>query len=309
MEAGRMKQMKTMQDIRDAVKGAKPKKVAVAVAADSDVLSAVNAAKQAGIANFILVGDKERILEISKENKFDVSGMEIIEEKDPAGAAAKAVGLVASGKADIVMKGLLESSVFLKAVFAKEGGLKVEGNIINSMAIMEMKELDRLVIITDPGFIPLPDLETKKKMIQNAVSVMVKMGIAEPKVAVLCASETVSPKMISTVDAHELEEMNKRGEIKGCQVAGPISLDLAISEKAAKHKGYTHPVAGKADLLVVPSIEVGNVFYKSLIFFAHLPSGGVVAGAKAPIIFTSRSDSAETKLNTIALAVFLAQKE
>ena len=137
---------------------------------------------------------------------------------------------------------------------------------------------------------------------------MKRLGIAQPKVAVLSAAEKVNPKMQSSVDAHELEMMNRCGEIKDCIVAGPISFDLAISEQSALHKGYSHPVAGKADLLLVPSLEVGNILLKSLVYLSHTPLGGIVAGAKAPIVFTSRADSFQTKLNTIAFAVLMAKK-
>jgi phosphate butyryltransferase len=304
-----MKLMKSMRDVMDAVRSAERRKIAVAAAADADILVSAGMAEAAGIAEFILVGDRARILGAADAARIDVSRMEIVDEADPARSAAEAVGLVREGAADAVMKGFLESSVFLKAVFSPEAGLRQEDRLISAMAVMEMSEYDRLIFISDPGFIPAPDLETKKKIILNALPVMGRMGIAEPKVALLCAAETVSPKMASTVEAKALEDMNRRGELPGCVVAGPISLDLAVSEISARHKGYESPVAGKADLLVVPTLEVGNILYKSMVYFAHVKTGGVVAGAKAPVVFTSRADSPETKLHTIALAVFLAREK
>ncbi|MFA6506134.1 MAG: phosphate acyltransferase [Treponemataceae bacterium] len=301
-----MKVMKSLRDVMDAVKSAPPRKIAVSAAADEDILGAVGAAKNRGIADFILVGDRDLILKMAADHGVDVSSCEILDVKDPAESAKVAVGLVSGGKADIVMKGLVESSVFIKALLDPDTGLRVEGSVFSAIAVMDMREYDRLMFITDPGFVPAPDLETKKRLIENAVGVMKKLGIETPKVAVLSAVETVSQKMIATVEARSLQEMNEAGKISGCVVAGPISLDLAISEKSAAHKKYLHAVAGKADLLLVPTIEVGNALYKSMTYFAHIASGGVVAGTRSPVIFTSRSDTAETKLHTIALAVYLA---
>jgi len=304
-----VKTMKSLQEVYDAISGGKLKKIAVSAAADLDVLTAVSKAREDGIAEAILVGDKKKIIKIANENNIDITPFEIIHIEDANGSALEAVKLVSSGKADIIMKGLMESAPFLKAILNPEFGIRQEGRIISSLAVMEVKELDRLLFITDPGFIPMPDLKMKESIIKNAVEVVRKLGIERPKIAMLCATETVNPKMIATVEAKELEEMNRNGEILNCVIAGPISLDLAISKQSAKHKGYKSEVAGEADVLVVPTLEVGNVLYKSLVYFAHLKTGGIMTGAKTPIIFTSRADSFETKLNTIALAVYLAQKE
>ncbi|MGN1033534.1 MAG: phosphate acyltransferase, partial [Intestinibacter sp.] len=171
-----------------------------------------------------------------------------------------------------------------------------------------VKGYDRLFFVTDAAMNIDPDLNTKKQIIENAVMVARALDIDEPKVALLCAKEKVNPKMPDTVDAEILEEMYKNGEIKNCIVGGPFALDNAISEDAAKHKGIDHPVAGKADILVVPDIEAGNIFYKSLTFFANAESAGLVLGAKAPIVLTSRADSDATKLNSIALGVLVASK-
>lgn len=299
--------MKKIMDAFEALRTREPLRLAVSAAADADVIQAVAQAVDGKIVIASLVGDKSRILELCAELNIDPSKFDIIDVPDAAASAAEAVKLVSGGKADIIMKGQVQSGVFLKALLDPEFGLRKENSAISSIAVMETAE--RLMLITDPGFIPAPDLEMKKKILVNAVDVAQRLGIAEPKVAVLCASEAVSAKMQATVDAKTLEDMNQAGEITGCTVAGPISLDLAVSEHSAKHKGYSHPVAGKADILLVPTIEVGNVLYKSLVYFANLPTGGVMTGARAPIVFTSRADSAETKANTIALAAYLAGKE
>jgi len=296
-----------IREVYEQIKLAAAPTMAVASAGDADVLKAVLGACDMGIVKPILVGDKEKIIEIAADKGFNLTSADIINIKDPKEAAERAVGLAKQGEADIVMKGFLESADFLRAVVNKVTGIKLPGRTISAIAVVELKKLGRMVFITDPGFIPLPDKEMKVKIIENAVDAAKKLGIDEPKVALLCAAETVNPKMISTVDAFEINEMYNKGEIRDSVVAGPISFDLAISPEAAAHKGYTNPVAGKADILVVPSLETGNILYKSLSYFAEMETGGIMTGASVPIVFTSRADTAETKLNTIALAVCLAQ--
>jgi phosphate butyryltransferase len=206
----------------------------------------------------------------------------------------------------MIMKGMLPTGDFLRALLAPEAGIRKEGGLISAVAIFDVPELARFMLLTDPGFIPAPDLKMKAAMIRNAVEVAHKLGIDRPKVAALCASETVDEKIPATVDAQRLAQMNLEGEIEGCCVAGPISFDLAVSEKSAKRKNYSHEVAGKADILVAPGIEAANLLYKAISYFGKLKSGGVMVGARVPIIFSSRADSAETKLNTIAFSAYLA---
>ncbi|MDD5018240.1 MAG: phosphate acyltransferase [Eubacteriales bacterium] len=301
-----------MKSIDELIAGAKEqtfgrKKVAVAAAADAEVLEAVIHGKDEGVADFTLFGDSGKIRKALQSQGAHPADYEIFDACSDEDACGDAVRLVSSHKADIIMKGMVSSSVFMKAVLNKEYGLRDGDRAISSIAIVEDKENERLLFITDPGFIPEPDLEMKKKIIQNGVEILHRLGIAEPKVAVLSSSETVNPKIQSSIDGAELMKQNVEGEITGCVVAGPISFDLAISEKAAKHKGYKSPVAGKADMLLVSTLDVGNVLYKSLAFFAHVKSAGVVAGAKAPIVFTSRADSWDTKFNTIAVATLLVR--
>ena len=238
---------------------------------------------------------------------IDLNNYELIDIKDLSEASLKAVELVSSKKADIVMKGLVDTSIVLKAVLNKEIGLRT-GNVLSHTGVFAVEGYNRLFFITDAAMNIDPDLNTKKQIIENAVRLARALDIEEPKVAVLCAKEKVNPKMPDTVDAKELEEMYKRGEIKNCIVGGPFALDNAVSEEAAKHKGIDHPVAGKADVLLVPDIEAGNIFYKSMTFFAKAESAGLVLGAKAPIVLTSRADSDVTKLNSIALGVLAASK-
>ncbi len=300
-----------IRNFNDVLKFAKergPKTIAVACAQDTEVLMAVNDAKQMGIANAILVGDKEKMEEIAKEKTIDLSKYEIIDIKDLSEASLKAVELVSSGKAHIVMKGLVDTAIILKAVLNAEVGLRT-GNVLSHVAVFDVLGHDRLFFVTDAAMNIAPELGAKKQIIENAVTVAQSLDIDEPKVAVICAKEKVNPKMPATVDAAELEKMNKNGEITGCIVGGPFALDNAVSLEAAKHKGIDHPVAGLADILMVPTIEAGNVLYKSLVFLSDTKNAGVIVGAKAPIVLTSRADSEETKLNSIALGVLMAAKK
>ncbi len=283
------------------------KTIAIACAQEPQVLMAIDDANKMGIADAILVGDKEKIQELAKEISMDLGKYEIIDIKDLNEASLKAVELVSSGRAHIVMKGLVDTSIILKAVLNAEVGLRT-GNILSHVSVFDVSGHDKLCLITDAAMNIAPDLNEKKQIIENAAKVAYSLDIDEPKVAVICAKEKVSPKMPATVDAAELEKMNKSGEIKGCLVGGPFALDNAVSLEAAKLKGITHPVAGHADILMMPTIEAGNILYKSLVFLADTKNAGIIVGAKAPIVLTSRADSQETKLNSIALAVLMAAK-
>jgi phosphate butyryltransferase len=300
--------MKAIAEVQKSLNGGKVKKIAVAAAGDADVLRSIRAAFDEGITEAILVGRGDQIKSAAEGSGIDISPFTLVESADETGAARTAAGLVSEGGAEMIMKGLLPTGIFLKALLDPSFGLRREGTVISAIAVLEAPDQGRLLFLTDPGFVPLPDFETKLKLIHNAVEVVKKFGIEEPKVAVLCAGETVNPKIPVTVEAAELEGLNRNGSIKGCLLAGPISLDLAISESSARHKNYTHPVAGKADILLAPDLQAANILYKSLTYFGKLKTGGIMTGARAPVIFTSRSDTAETKLNTILFAAYLAAK-
>ena len=294
-------------DILRYAKERGPKIMAVAVAQDLEVLMAVNEAKKMGIAEGILVGDQEQIKKIASENGININDFKVIDIKDMTEASRKAVELVSTGQAHLVMKGLVDTSVVLKAVLDTEIGLRT-GNVLSHTAVFDVPGYDRLILVSDAAMNIAPSLEVKKQILENAVKVAHALDNDEPKVAVICAKEKVDPKMQATVDAQLLEEMNHKGEIKDCIVGGPFALDNAVSEEAAAHKGIVHPVAGKADILLVPTIEAGNVLYKSMVFFSNSKNAGVIVGAKAPIVLTSRADSDIAKLNSIALAVLMAAK-
>ncbi|MEG1847052.1 MAG: phosphate butyryltransferase [Lachnospiraceae bacterium] len=298
---------KSFEDLLSKVSTYSMKTVAVAVAQDEAVLEAVHAAKERHIANAILVGDESKILEIAKGLHMDLSGIEIVNEPDIAAATLKAVELVHNKKADILLKGLVDSKTFLKSVLNKEVGLRTD-KMMSHVCVFEIEGIDRLLFFTDVAFNTYPNLEEKVKIINNTVEIARACGIETPKVAPICAVEVVNPKMPPTVDADELTKMNERGEIKNCIVHGPLSMDLAISEAAAKHKGgLTNPVIGNADILLFPNIDAGNITYKLLVQTAKVKNGNMLIGASAPVILTSRSDGFEIKVNSIALASVIAE--
>ena len=281
--------------------------VAVAVAEDEEVIEAVIEALNRNLANFILFGDIEKIKMIVNvknkgQQKSTKKKLTIVHADSNEMAAELAVKAVSTREATVLMKGNIPTSSLLKAVLNKEYGLRT-GNVLSHVAVFEVPDFDRFTIVTDAGMNIAPELEQKAQMIKNAAALARAIGIECPKVAPIAAVEVVNPAMQATIDAAALSVMNKRGQITGCIVDGPLALDNAVSALAAEHKGIQSEVAGRADILLVPTIEVGNVLYKSLIYFAKAKVGAVIAGAKAPIVLTSRADSAESKLYSLALAI------
>ena len=299
---------KSFKDLLDLSIKRGPKTMSVAVAQDKDVLLAVKNARDLGIVNPILVGDEEKIIEIAKEIKFDLKDVEIIHEKDSTLAARKATELVSSGKASILMKGLIDTAIIMKQVLDSEIGLRT-GKVISHVAVFDMPTYHKIFFVTDAAMNIAPDLLQKKEIIENAIELAHSLDIEIPKVAVIAAKEKVSPKMEATVHAKELSDMFENGEFKDAIVDGPLALDNAVSKESAKIKGIESQVAGDADILLVPDIDAGNVLYKSLTFLGNAKSAGLILGTKAPIVLTSRADNEEAKLNSIALAVLMAAKQ
>lgn len=297
--------IRSLETLRTCLSACGRSKIAVAVAQDAEVLLAVDAAYKMGIASAVLVGDETEIRRVAGELGMDLGAYELLHEADKNEACRKAVKLVRDQQADVVMKGIVDTSVILKAVLDKEIGLR-QSPVLSHVAVFEVPGYDRLFYLTDAAMNIAPDLETKKHILRNAVQVAHALGNPDPIAACLCAVEKVNPKMQATLDAAALVEANRAGEITGCTVVGPLALDNAVSVEAARHKGITDPNAGRADILLVPAIEVGNVFYKSLVFMSQAKNAGVIVGAKAPVVLTSRADSDETKLNSIALALQIA---
>ena len=298
---------KSFDDLLAKVAECPMKKVAVACAQDDAVLEAVKAAKDRNIAEAILVGDEEKIRTIASVLKMNADEFEIINVVDPIEAARTAVKLVHDGKADMYMKGLIDTKSFLKSVLDKEVGLRTD-KTLSHVCVFDVKGIDHLLFLSDVAFVPYPDLDTKAQTIKNTVEIAHACGIECPKVAPLAAVEVVNPKMPCTVDAEALTKMNESGEITGCIVDGPLSLDLAIEPEAAFHKGTTNrKIVGDADVLLFPDIQAGNITYKCLVHTADVKNGNILTGTKAPVILTSRSDEFEVKVNSIALAAVVAE--
>ncbi|AJA49665.1 phosphate butyryltransferase [Clostridium pasteurianum DSM 525 = ATCC 6013] len=297
--------IKSFEEVLLKVKSKDIKTVSVAVAQDIPVLEAIRDAKKNGIAEAILVGDKEEITSIALKIGMDINQFKIIDEPDVKKATLKAVEVVSQGKADMVMKGLVDTATFLRSVLNKEVGLRT-GKLMSHVAVFETEAFNRLLFLTDAAFNMYPTLKDKIQIINNAVKVAHAVGIEEPKVAPICAVEVVNENMPATLDAAMLSKMSDRGQFKGCIVDGPYALDNALSEEAAKHKNIKGTVAGKADVLLLPNIETANVMYKTLTYTTNSKNGGILVGTAAPVILTSRADSHETKMYSIALASLVA---
>lgn len=285
--------------------------VAVAAAADLEVLEAVNMAITRNIASFSLFDDEAKLKAMIGANYphlLNHPKVKLIHVKGAAQAANAAVKSVFVKDSNVLMKGHIPTAVLLKAVLNTDYGLRT-GNILSHVAAFEIQGYDRLIFITDAGMNIAPDLMQKAQIIQNAVQTARSVGVETPVVAPLAAVEVINPAMQATMDSAALAAMNRRGQITDCIIDGPLALDNAISKTAAEHKGITGATAGKADILLVPNIEAGNILYKSLVYFANAKVGGIIAGAKAPIVLTSRADSAESKLYSLALAIKTSAKQ
>jgi phosphate butyryltransferase len=297
--------IRTFAELLEAAKGKGPKTVAVAVAHESEVLLASLDAEVAGLAEVVLVGNSEMIRQIAADEDFDISRMEVIHVPRPRDAAWQVMKLVSDGQADIAMKGKVETSDFLRAALSRELDLRT-GQLFTHVAAFEIPGFDRLIFISDAGVTVAPDLEQKVQIVQNAINVAQALDINQPRVAVLAATETVNPKIPTTLDAANLSKMADRGQIKGGLVDGPLALDNAISPESARIKGIRSEVAGYADILIAPDIEAGNVLAKAITYFAQGKMAGVVVGARCPLILPSRSDTREAKLISLALGVMLS---
>lgn len=304
--------MKHISEIIAAAAAGGKIRLAVAAAQEHSVLEAVVDAFKAGIAQPILVGDPEAIAAAAREANgglgLDISGFELFPVKDLYASAAKAVELVRTGKADILMKGIMDTSILLKAVLNKETGINA-GRLACHIAVMEVPTYHKLLIVTDAAINIAPDLAGFIDIIASAVAVSKALGTELPKVAILAAVEKVNAeKMPCTVTAAILTQMNRRGQIRNCIVDGPLALDNAISAESARIKKIVSDVAGDADILVAPDIEAGNILYKCLLDLAQARGAAIVMGASTPIVLTSRADTAETKLASIALAALTGRR-
>lgn len=293
--------LKSLYDLKTIVAGSPGKKLVLAAAQDQHSLGAVIRAWQDRIIEPILVGDKETIQNICASNNYDISGVRIIHEPDTEMAVEIAVKMASNKQADILMKGKVGTSTLLKCVLNKEWGLRT-GNLLSHFALFEVETYHKVIAVTDVAMNIAPNLQDKIAIINNSVSCLIKLGYKMPKVAVLGAVEMVNENMEATLHAALLSKMNQRDQIKNCIIDGPLAFDNAISLESAQYKGIRSEVAGDTDLLLMPDIEVGNVLYKSLVFFAKAKVASLILGARVPIVLTSRSDSEQAKYDSILLS-------
>jgi len=292
-------------ELRSAAQFAGPKTIVAVGSQQDSVLLALAAAQAQGIALPILVGDEPLTRQIAAAHAVDISEMELVHQESTEEAARIAMTFLAQGRAQVAMKGKVDTATFLRAALDRELGLRTS-RLLSHVAAFDMRDLERLLLVSDAGVNIAPDLEQKASITRNAIDVAHKLGIQMPCVAVLASTETVNPKIPANVEAAALAKMADRKQITGALVDGPLALDNAISLEAAEDKGIDSPVAGRSDILIVPDIEAGNVLVKAVVYFARHPMAGVVVGAKAPLILPSRSDTFESKLNSLALGVVMA---
>jgi len=292
----------------DAIKSKGKKRLIAAFANDSHTIGAVNMAVERGLIDATLVGDEETIKKVCTDHNIDVNKFKIIQEADENKAGVKAVELINKGEGDILMKGLLSSDKYMRAILNKETGLMPNSNaILSHVTVMETPNYHKLLILTDVAIIPMPDLKQKTMMLNYLIQTAKALQIDNPKIAILAATEQMSAGMPACVDAAILSKMADRGQIKGGVIDGPLALDVALDKESCEIKKLKSPVGGDADCILFPNIESGNVFFKANTKLCNAELGAVVFGAKVPAVLTSRGDSEMTKLYSIALAALLAK--
>jgi phosphate butyryltransferase len=282
-----------------------PRTIVVAGAQDETVIGALADAHGERILKAILVGSRAAVEEEARKAKIPVDAFEIADVADEGLIASEAVRLVREGRGHLLMKGFISTPTLLKAVLDKENGLRT-GRTLSHVAVVEVDAYPKLILATDAGMNIRPDLKTKIDLIENAVWLATRLGVEKPKIAVLGAIETVNPDMPETLDAAALAKMAERGQIRRAIIDGPLALDVAISREAAEHKRISSPVAGDADVLLFPDITSGNATVKSMIYFAAAKVGGLIVGARAPIVLLSRADTREMKMYSMALGAYCA---
>ena len=283
-----------------------PVPIAVAAAHDPEVLKAVDRAQREGLVQATLVGDWPAIEAYATETGVELSGVKITHEPDPGRAARHVVGLAREGRGGVVVKGQIKTAELLRVALNRDVGIRGRG-LLTHVAVFELPGLERLIYLSDSGVMLYPDVYQKLEIINNVVAVAHLFGLAEPRVAILAASDTVHPKIPASIDALALAKMAEQGWVEGAVVDGPLGLELAISPEAAQLEESDSPIAGLADVLIVPNVEAGNIVAKGLMYFAHARMAGLVVGAKVPIVISSRADSAETRYLSLAMAALMAK--
>ena len=296
-----------LDQLLEAVKSKPKRRLVAAFANDAHTIEAVNEAREQGIIDATLVGDEATIRKILEEQMLKAADFEIVHEPNDGKAAAKAVELIRSGHGQILMKGLVSTDKYMKAILNKEHGLMNPGAVLSHVTVLENPNYPKLLVSSDAAVLTYPDLKQKIAITNYVIQVAQSLGIAKPKIAVICATEQVSEKVPATLDAAILSKMADRGQIKGAFVDGPMALDVAVDKSSAETKGVKSEVAGDADGLVFPNIDAGNVFYKTNTKLCGCEQAAIVIGANAPCVLSSRGDSSRTKLYSIALAALNAK--
>lgn len=292
-------------ELIEAARRVGPKRIAIAAAHNREVLTSAEELQNLGITRAHLVGDERAIEALAQELNLTLSGMTIIHEPDTARAAQRAVALARNGKADVIAKGQMKTSLILGAALDREKGLR-KGDLLTHVGIFEIPGFDRLLFLSDSGVVLHPTVSQKLIIIKNVVEVAHKFGLERPKVAILAAVNAVHPDMPVSIDALVLAKMAEQGRVEGAMVDGPLTLDVALSPQVARAEGVEGPVAGHADIVIVPGAEGGNILAKTIQYMAHARMAGLVVGAKVPIIINSRADTADTRLLSTAMAVILS---
>lgn len=297
---------RNLDDLVEAAVGLGPARIAVAAGHDPDVIESLQLARELGLAEAVLVGDREKIEPMAAAAGLRLGPGQLIHQPDPSAAALQAIGLIREGAADLLMKGKINTSVLIRAVLNREKGLRT-GRQLSQVIVFQVPGMDRLMIMTDAAINLAPELAQKAEICRNAIHVAHALGIEEPNVALLCALEFVNPAMPATVDAAALTMMNRRGQLTGGYVEGPIALDVPMSRFAADRKGIETPLVENTDVFIAPDIEAANILYRAILYMAGGESGGIVVGAKVPLILLSRAETPETKIRSIAIGRLVAQ--
>ena len=297
--------MRTLDELVAAARARGPVSVAVAAGHDPDVIEALKQAHNLNLAEGVFVGNAEKIRSLAEAAGLDIPSDRVFDEPDAATATRKAIALIREGKADLLMKGKVATATLVRAVLDREHGLR-KGGLLSQVIVFQVPGMDRLMLMTDAAINIAPTLAHKAEICRNAIGVAHAIGIKKPNVAALCALEFVNPDMPATVDAAGLAGMNRRGQIPGAYIEGPIALDVPLSRLAADRKGIESPIVENTDILLAPDIEAANILYRAILYFAKGESGGIVVGAEVPLILLSRAETPETKIRSLALAVLVA---
>ncbi|MGA2741013.1 MAG: bifunctional enoyl-CoA hydratase/phosphate acetyltransferase [Bryobacteraceae bacterium] len=295
---------RTFNDLLDAARARGPVSVAVAAAHDPDVIEALKRARELRLAEGILVGNGDAIRALAREAGFELSESQVVNEPDPAAAVRQAIALVREGRAGLLMKGKIATARLIRAVLDKDIGLRTNRQL-SQVVVFQVPGIDRLMLLTDAAINIAPTLAQKAELCRNAIQVARAIGIEKPNIAALCALELVNPEMPATVDAAALSAMNRRGQLPGCYVEGPIALDAPLSKFAAERKKIVSPIVENTDIFLAPAIEAANILYRALVYFAKAESGGIVLGARAPVVLLSRAETPETKVRSIAIGALM----